>query len=127
MLTKYRIAEDKNIALKEHDEIIKDSRLLIVYTDGSAINGKVGATAVVFSLRIERNSLVGNDIKATVYAAELHGLVLATFIAAQHLRHRISLIIFTDNQAAITSSSESDTQSGQGILRILAIKMNLLR
>jgi len=125
--TKYRIAEDKDIALKEHDEIIKDPRLLIVYTDGSAINGKVGAAAVVPSLGIERNSLVGNDTKATVYAAELHGLVLATSIAAQHLGHRTSLVIFTDNQAAITSSSEPGTQSGQGILRILAIKMDLLR
>lgn len=127
MLTKYRIAEDKNTALKEHDEIVKDSRPLIVYTDGSAIGGKVGAAAVVLSLGIESNLLVGSDTKVTVYAAELHGLVLAIVIAAQHLEHRSSLIIFTDNQAAITSSSESGTQSGQGILRMLAIKLNVLR
>ncbi|KAL2043253.1 hypothetical protein N7G274_004313 [Stereocaulon virgatum] len=73
------------------------------------------------------NLLVGIDTRATVYAAELHGLVLATSIAGQHLGQKTSLIIFTDNQAAIISSSEPDTQSGQGILRILAIKMDILR
>jgi len=127
MPTKYRIAEDKDIALKEHDEIVKNPELFIVYTDGSAINGKVGAAAVVPNLGIERNLLVGNDTRATVYAAELHGLMLATSIASQHLGHKTSLIIFTDNQAAITSSSEPGTQSGQGILRVLAITLDRLR
>lgn len=71
--TKYRIAEDKDTALKEHNEIVKDPRLFIVYTDRSVINGKVGAAAVVPNLGIERNLLVGDDTRATVCAAELHG------------------------------------------------------
>ena len=125
--TKYRIAENKDIALKEHNEITKDTRLFIVYTDGSVINGKVGAAAVVLNLGIERNLFIGDDTRATVYAAELHGLMLATSIASQHLGHKTSLIIFTDNQAAITSSSEPGTQSGQGILQALAITLDLLR
>lgn len=108
MFTKYRIAEDKNTVLKKHDEIIKNSKLLIMYTNDSAINDKVETTTVVLSLRIERNLLMRNDIKITVYAVELHDLVLITFIAAQYLEHRISLIIFTDNQTAITSFSESN-------------------
>jgi len=51
--TENRIAEDKDTALREHDEIIKNRNHLIVYTDGSAINGKVGAAAVVPDLGTE--------------------------------------------------------------------------
>jgi len=82
MLTKYRIAEDKNIAFRKHDEIIKNSKLLIVYMNDSTINDKVEMMTVMLSLKIERNLLVKNNIKVTVYAVELHDLMLATFIAA---------------------------------------------
>lgn len=57
MPTKYRIAKDKDIALKEHDEIVKNSKLFIVYTDDSAINGKVKAAAVVLNLGIREKPL----------------------------------------------------------------------
>ncbi len=100
---------------------------LLADTDGSVINGRVGAAAVIPDLGIEWNLLVGDESTATVYAAELHGLVLATSLAERYLRHKTSLIIFTDNQSAITTSAEPSKQSGQGILRVIAIKLDLLR
>lgn len=48
----------------------------------STINDKVEMMTVVLSLKIERNLLVKNNIKVTVYAVKLHDLMLATFIAA---------------------------------------------
>ena len=125
--SEFRIADNKDTALKEHDDIIKDPSQLVIYTDESAIEGKVGAAAVVPDLGVERNLLVGEDNAATVYAAELHGLVLALGIAEQYIRHRTSLVIFTDNQAAITSSAKPGTQSGQYILRRIAQHVDQLR
>lgn len=82
MLTKYKIIKDKNIAFKKHDEIIKNLRSLIIYTNNNVINNKVKAIIITLNLRIKKNLLIRNDIKVIIYAVKLYNLILIIFIAA---------------------------------------------
>jgi hypothetical protein len=69
------IALDKKHEKEEHDSVVSRSRpsALVLYTDGSCINDKVGASAVTADGSITHRSYLGQASEATVYAAELRG------------------------------------------------------
>ena len=99
---------------------------LAFYTDGSCINDKVGASAVTADGSIIHRSNLGRASEVTVYAAELRGILSALEIV--YKKDYRAVIVFTDNQAAIRSVANPDSQSGQYILlQILWMIENMRR
>lgn len=126
----FRIAQNKDEGKKQHDNAIlpRTSRQLCVYTDGSGINGKIGASAVAPSIGVTRQTFLGQVSCYTVYSGELQDIAMALSIAENRLTDSIQLVtIFTDNQSAIRSSCNPSRQSGQQILEYIVDSIDVLK
>lgn len=76
------IASSKNLAIDQHNTIIHNSvshGLLLIYTDKSGINRKIGASAVTSA--ISNQAYLGLDTQYTVFTSELYNIHLTLHIA----------------------------------------------
>jgi len=97
------IAPDADAAVQNHDRIRDNVKAgdLYIYTDGSDIDGHVGAAAWCEQLDQTSKMYMGTSFDSTVYAAELMGISQALSMAIQSGRETRRVFIFTDNQASI--------------------------
>jgi ribonuclease HI len=113
-------------ATTQHGIICARKDTTCIYTDGSGIDGHVGAAAVVLlepssktsPILRKRIHYMGKDTESIVYAAELKGISLAlqTLQDDTHvLRNKV--VIFTDNQSALQTVHKPGNTSGQYILK----------
>ncbi|KAJ5819485.1 hypothetical protein N7474_005076 [Penicillium riverlandense] len=115
------IIEDREVAVERHNQVLmKDSREkpLIFYTDGSGIEGRIGAAAIVDLEDQHVHSQMGDDGTSTVYAAELRAIEMALAMALENTepwagQMKNGVVIFADSQAALKALSRPRMPSGQ--------------
>ena len=111
--------EDRDIAVKNHDHILSKDRRerpLILYTDGSGMEGRIGA-AVVDLQNHRTHSQMGDDT-STVYAAGLRGIEMALNLTLDSTSPWVTqakngLVIFADSQAVLKALRQPRMPSGQ--------------
>ena len=126
------ISKNSDEAKKLHDVTFRtrERTELLMYTDGSGINNKIGAAAVATQFSVRLESYLGTFGCHTVYTGELQGVNLAlNFTWTKMLEGHVlnEVIVFTDNQAAILSCANPAGQSGQHLLREIVKKIDMLR
>ena len=128
------LVENSEEAKKLHDVTfhIKENTDMLIYTDGSGINNKTGASAIAiqYSVMLSSKSFLGTFECHAVYTGKLQGANLAlNFAITKKLEHRTfdEVIVLTDNQAAILSCANPAGQSRQALLRDIVEKIDMLR
>ncbi|KAF5232691.1 hypothetical protein FANTH_12862 [Fusarium anthophilum] len=99
-------------AQARHDRIIQDEPDVIhIYTGGNGIDGNVGAAAVCTTTQETKSAYMGDDTTSTVYAGN----------------RRSKLLIYTDNQAAIRSTTKPKGKSGAYLPKSIAQQIDQLQ
>lgn len=113
--------EEREVAIDQHNQLLRkgpEDRPLIMYTDGSGIDGKVGAAAVNESGEQIAQSQMGEDDSSTVYSAELRAIEMALELVLNAnepwaRQAKNGLVIFADSQAALKALRRPRMPSGQ--------------
>ena len=98
---KVEIAEDKEASVREAENAEEEVQ---VFADGSAMNGKVGAAAVLTRAGKPPRVLhmhLGTENEHTVHEAELVGMLLGLHLISTERKGSTSFALGVDNQAAI--------------------------
>ena len=114
-------------AINRHDQIVLDGEHIRIYTDGSGIEGGVGAAAVIPALGRTKRAYLGSEQEFTVYSAELYGICMALWMCLDLHTSSKKIAIFTDNQAAIQASHEPRISSGQYLTHLIIALTRELR
>ena len=115
------ISADKQTAEKEHQpdmatSISNDPNRLDIYTDGSGIEGQIGAAAYSPQTSTAIQEYLGPDTTANVFTAELTAIKLATEIINSQNHENLRCNIYADSQAALKALNKPGRQSGQSII-----------
>lgn len=96
--------------MSQHAALCAKTDNTCVYTDGSCVDSKLGAAALVLSnpssdlslILHERRRHLGNEGQITVYVAELNGILVGLqILQAQSDLHSKKAIVFSDNQGVL--------------------------
>jgi ribonuclease HI len=107
---------NKKSAKAKHSAQTHDPDTLCIYTDGSAINGHVGAAAYCPTTSETKRQYLGTTQQHNVYSVELTGFELAIDIAKESPTHFTKCIIYADSQAAVQGINKPSKQSGQEVI-----------
>lgn len=107
---------DKKMAKAKHDSTLHDGNTLCIYTDGSGINGHVGAAAVCPKTSQMLQRYLGSDKEHNIYSAEVTAFELAAEIALTSPPSYTKCLIYADSQAAILGIHNPNKQSGQTLI-----------
>ena len=127
------IATSADAAIHTHDvnALCRDDGVLDIFTDGSAIEGHVGAAAVAPRAKEGRVCYMSTEGVTTVFEAELQGIAMTTTmtmtIKETQIQNMWAVNIYVDNQAAIRAVANSGQQSGQYLLRDIVQGIDKLR
>ena len=98
---------------------------MTIYTDGSDIEGKIGAAAHNATTKRTTRQHLGDDRRYNVYAAELTAIHIGITQWQENIYPKCR--IYTDSQAAGTSICQPWRQSGQSIIRSIIDLIDELR
>lgn len=99
-----RITDSKE---KAKEEDLGDQTVVKLYTDGSGIEGKIGAAAVLYRdgvLKSRRRMCLGMEKHHTVYEGEGVGMILGLELLREEVHVEGLLPMGVDNTAAITAT-----------------------
>jgi ribonuclease HI len=111
-----QVAECKETAKTLHDNRAIDNDTMIIYTDGSGIDERIGAAAFNMSTSQISHQHLGRQTQFNVYGAELTAINLGITQWIDHRSAYPNCHIFTDSQAACASIEKPKRQSGQAII-----------
>ena len=110
-------------------DIQNDNPDVKVFTDGSGMDGKIGAAAVLYRngrLKTKVRYQLGSQRHHTVYEGEGIGAILGTKLMQKEWGIR-SAIIYIDSQAAITATQLTKPTTGHYIFDALHEHVDMLR
>src|SRR5271168_5614349 len=120
------LENSKKDAKLHHDKAAHDQDTICIYTDGSGIEGQIGAAAYCPMLEETKRQYLGLETLFNVFVAEVSAMTLATEIV-QMAEKRNKCIIYADSQAAIKAIAKPAKQSGQGIIEDVLDKIESLQ
>src|SRR5437762_1456798 len=110
------ISGSKEASKLLHENTMCNDDTLYVYTDGSGIDGQVGAAAYSPTTLSTKQQCLGSENQHNIYSAELTAIEIAVNIAQTCQNNYKQCVIYADSQAAIKATVKPGRQSGQSIL-----------
>jgi ribonuclease HI len=107
----------KKEAKNRHDSAMHDQNTVCIYTDGSGIDGQIGAAAYCPTLGETKQQYLGTESLFNVYVAEVTAMTLAIEILQSTERRYNKCVIYADSQPAIKAIAKPARQSGQAIIQ----------
>lgn len=119
------VIEDRQEATRHHKNLRSD---IIIYSDGSMVEGQVGAAAVMYR-KGKKKTLsykLGGEGDHTVYEAELIGIYLGTHLAKQE-KNIGKLTFAVDNRAALVAPRKDKAGPGNHIVEATLDELKKIR
>jgi ribonuclease HI len=122
-----RIAASKEDSAEEAKNTVEEIQ---IFSDGSALEGKVGASAVLTHKGRPNRTLLyhlGRDSEHTVHEAELTGILLGLHLLKTEKDARIPVLVGVDNQAVIKAFDSELRSPGHHIAHEILRQANRLK
>ena len=111
------ISEDRESSMREAANAEEEVQ---VFSDGSAMEGKVGAAAILLRAGKPARALhfhLGSEDKHTVHEAELVGILLGLHLISTESKNGTTFALGSDNQAAIKAFQSNLRSPGHHLAR----------